>query len=48
MQGIFNRQTAPPSDDRNETLEKCSILFTLKKGNDFNLSNTLCISQVKI
>jgi len=33
---------------RNETFEKCSILFKFKEGKDFNRKNTLSILRIKI
>jgi len=33
---------------RNETFEKCSILFKIKAREDFNHSNILNISRIKI
>ncbi len=33
---------------RIETFEKCSILFKIKEGENFNRRNTLSISRIKI
>jgi hypothetical protein len=32
----------------NETFEKCSFLFKLKEGENFNRMNTLSILRIKI
>jgi len=34
--------------EKNETFEKCSILFKFKEGENFNHRNTLSILRIRI
>ena len=44
----FKRRYRSAHCRRKETFEKCSILFNLKEGENFNCRNTLSISKLKI
>jgi hypothetical protein len=45
---IVSRLYITLMDKRNETFEKCSILFKVKEGENFNHKHTLSIPRIKI